>query len=233
MSQAREVLVVGVGSEEFGATAAVLERREFLVRHFASGDHAIELFAKTRFALVFVRYPLAGFDVYELLEAVRARNSLCRDTPLLLLAASAEDVEEAGLYVGRGANRVVRQDDESLLPIVSELLDVAPRRQARWNVRLESELDGELRETVLCESENISRTGVLVRTDRRYPLGTELHLELSLVGEDAPVKCVAEVVRHTVPGREPTGGLGMRFVRVEAGGRERLHRWLDAQGPAA
>lgn len=71
-------------------------------------------------------------------------------------------------------------------------------------------------------TENISTTGMLVRTDYPYRVGMQLPFELVSPSPGEPIRGVAEVVRSTQADRERCAGVGARFVSFEGSGRERL-----------
>ncbi len=72
--------------------------------------------------------------------------------------------------------------------------------------------------------ENVSRSGLFVRTDSPLPLKARVKLVFSIVKEDpdgetkiAPVSVKGEVVRHTEGGeKEISGpGMGIRFIDID------------------
>jgi DNA-binding response OmpR family regulator len=225
----RSVLVVGVDEELFAKVAPLLDRSEFDVDRFPRAGMALELVARVPFDVLLARHPLADIPVQEFLDAVRAADSPCRSAPLLLLVERG-DLDAAAAYVGRGANRVVAVEEspERLQGEVSALLTVAPRSAIRLMVRLQVEID-DGRQLALCQSENVSETGMLVRSSEVLPLGTQLELEFFLGEEPLPVRGTAEVVRHTTPGREEVRGMGLRFLSLHGNGAARLRRFLVGQ----
>jgi DNA-binding response OmpR family regulator len=211
----RNILVVGVDPQTYGKIAPVLERVEFEVDRFPSAASALELIERIPFMVLVVGFPLADIPVQELLDAVRRPGSPCRRSPLLLLTTPAE-AGHATTYVGRGANRVVSlaEPDERLQAEVTELLRVAPRSAVRTMLRIEVRV-GDDRTLLLCQTENISATGLLIRTERRFPLGTRVTFELALGDERHPIRGRAQVVRHTLLGRDPASGMGLRLMGFE------------------
>ena len=173
-----------------------------------------------------MRYPLADMEMEEFLQEVRFGQAPNRRTPLLLLTEAGR-VEEARSYIGKGANRVVplTVTAEALQSEVSSLLEVAPRLGMRVMASLEIHLD-EGKTLAVCQTENVSATGMLIRTLVGYPLGTRLDFEFNLPLETLPVKGEAEVVRHTLAGRESIKGVGVRFVSFEGDGQRRFEAYL-------
>lgn len=79
---------------------------------------------------------------------------------------------------------------------------------------------------ILCQTENFSGTGMLIKTERRYDVGTRLGFEFSL-GDDRPIHGVAEVVRHTLIGRDQVGGIGVRFLSFAGDSQRRFEAFLQ------
>lgn len=222
----RNILVVGVNPEEFGRVAPFLDRDGFDVDRFPGADGALDLLSAVAFEVVMVRFPLLDMPLEQFLGTVRSVGSPCRQSPLVLLAAEGAHAAEA--YIGHGANRVVRlEESEATIQLqVSSLLNVAPRKAARFITRLEVKMGG-AKDMMQCQTENISETGLLVTTDRRYDLGTKINLELNVEGDQRSIVAVAEVVRHTLVGRDQVSGLGMRFLSFAGDSQRRFQAFLQ------
>lgn len=222
----RSVLVVNVDQELYDKVSPLLNRTEFEVDRFPRARAALDLVARVGVDVLLVGYPLPDVPVQSFLDAIRAEGSPCRQSPLLLLAQEA-DLDEARRYVGRGANRVVAVEESParLQDEVSQLLAVAPRSSLRLMVRMIVNI-GEGAAMELAQSENLSETGMLVRTGEIYPLGSRLSFEFHLGGDHLPIRGEGEVTRHTTPGREMVRGIGIRFVSFERDGLVRLQRYL-------
>ncbi|MCP3962897.1 MAG: PilZ domain-containing protein [bacterium] len=227
MKKRRNVLVIGVSPAEFGRVAPFLARDAFDVDRFPSGTGALELTAHVAIEVLLVRYPLPDMDLGVFLQAVRQPESKCLKSPILLLAA-AEEAGEAEAYIGRGANRVLQLEDaeESLQEAVSALLAVAPRKHARFLARMEIKLGG-AKDMILCQTENLSASGMLIRTERRYDKGTRIDFEFSLPEDPRPITGVAEVVRHTMVGRDDVGGIGVCFLSFGGDSQRRFESYLQ------
>jgi CheY-like chemotaxis protein len=223
----KNVLAIGVTPREFEHVAPFLARGEFDVDRFPTGAGALELTNRVPIAVLLVRYPLPDLEVTEFLDEIRRPESPCRQSPVLLLAGR-ERLGEAEAYIGRGANRVVDidKDQPEIQGVVSSLLDVAPRKSARFLARLEIKLGG-AKDMILCQTENFSGTGMLIKTERRYDLGTKLGFEFTLEEDHRPVAGVAEVVRHTLIGRDQVGGIGVRFLEFEGDSQRRFDAFLQ------
>lgn len=224
----RNVLVVGVSPDEFERVAPFLERAAFDVDRFPSASGALELLAQVPFEVLIARYPLPDLTLDDFLQAVREDGSPCLHSPLLLLAT--EDTERANHYIGRGANRVVQLEasEAQIQSSVSALLSVAPRKAARFVTRLEVKVGG-AKDMIICQTENISASGMLIKTDRRYDRGTKINLEFTLGDDPRPIAGLAEVVRHTMIGRDQINGIGVRFLSFAGDSQRRFQTFLERQ----
>ena len=218
--------MIGVSAEDFGRVAPFLARDAFDVDRFPSGSGALELIAHVAIEVLLVRYPLPDMDLGVFLQAARQPDSQCHRSPILLLAESS-DSSEAETYIGRGANRVLQLEaaEEELQSTVSGLLEVAPRKDARFLARMEIKLGG-AKDMIHCQTENLSASGMLIRTERRYEKGTKIEFEFSLPDDPRPVVGVAETVRHTMVGRDQVGGIGVRFLSFGGDSQRRFEAYL-------
>ena len=229
--KSRNVLIIGVDSNTFSKIAPMLERAAVEVDRFPRGRPSLELLFAVAFDALLVGFPLPDMDLDEFLSEIRMRESLTRHTPVLVLTEEKLQQEAQQRFVGKGANRVVPVSigAERLQSVVSGLLEVAPRIGARMMASFEVQLE-EGTTLAMCQTENISNTGMLVRTQVGYPIGTRLSFEFPLPSDGRTVKGEAEVVRHTLLGREQIRGVGVRFLSFEGDGKRRFREYLDSLG---
>ena len=222
----RSVLLVNADAELFDKIAPLLNRHALEVDRFPRARAALDLVSQVPVDVLIVGYPLPDVRTQELLDVVRRPESPCRQSPLLLLAR-AEELEEAKHFIGRGANEVIAVEEsaERLQAAVSRLLAVAPRSSLRVMVRIVVNI-GEGAALEMSQMENLSETGMLVRTGEVYPLGSRLSFEFPLGGQSQPIRGEGEVVRATTAGREAVRGIGIRFISLERDGLQRLQRFL-------
>ena len=227
MTEKSSVLVVNLGTREFDKVAPLLDREEFEVDRFPRAAMALELIRQVTFDVLLVGYPLPDIGPRQFLSEIRDPESPCRTSPLLLVA-SAESLSSAREFIGYGANRVVGMDEtaERLQAEVTRLLEVAPRRDLRTMVRLEIRV-GDGQKLAMGQTENLSRSGMLVRAGEAWAVGAEVEFEFFLGDDPKPIHGRGTVVRHTTPGREQVSGMGIRFESFDKGGEKRLERFLD------
>lgn len=222
----RNILAIGVTRDEFQQIVPFLDRDTFEVDRFPSPGGAIELVSRVPFEMLLVRYPLPEMELHTFLDAVRADGSASLSSSLLLLSSNSH-AEQARRFIGRGANRTISLEDspDEIQATVSSVLNVAPRKAARFLARVEIKI-GDASDMILCQTENISATGMLIRTAKRYDLGTELEFEFSLPNDIRPVRGIAQIVRHTMIGRDDVGGIGLRFLSFSGDSQRRFESYL-------
>ena len=114
--------------------------------------------------------------------------------------------------------------DQLELALLALSLAVAPRKEARFLARLEIKLGG-AKDMILCQTENLSASGMLIKTERRYDKGTRIDFEFSLPDDARPIVGVAEVMRHTMVGRDKVGGIGVRFLSFGGDSQRRFEAY--------
>lgn len=226
----RNVLVVGVDQDTFDAVAPVLGREAFDVDRFPSAEGALELLALVPFDVILVGFPLDGMVNGDFLDRIRGRvgESACVRSAVVLLAES-QDLEKAEKLVGAGANRVLVRGREhgELQNAVAGLLGVAQRVSVRIMARVEVAV-ATGHTAVLCQTENVSQTGMLLRTDRQLALGSKVGFEFLPPGLADPIRGKAQVVRHASLGREGVMGVGLRFLEVSSADQRRLDAFVGS-----
>ena len=118
--------------------------------------------------------------------------------------------------------------ERTIQTVVANCLNVASRVAVRLVTRVEVEIDGQ-RTAVLCQTENMSSSGLLLSGGRQYETGTRVSFQFLLPGHERPCGGIAEVVRHTTRGREGLDGIGVRFVSFTGDSRERFDSYLTSQ----
>ena len=222
----RNTLAVALQSQVFEGVARVLRANQFHAEYEATATTALETTGLLAFDAILAGYPLPDMPMQAFLDAVRREDSPCRSAGLILLVGQ-DALEETQRFVGRGANRVLTVEEfMARLPhVLLRLLEVPPRVAVRRNLRLKVSLSPSSTH-VTCQSENISTTGMLVRTDRSYPIGTQLGFEMALPGDSSPVRGYAVVVRHTMADREPVSGFAVQFASFSGEDKVRFETLL-------
>jgi hypothetical protein len=220
----RSALIFGVDVAAFQSISSRLRRVGYISDWVGTSAEAIDLVTLLPFDAIVALFPLVDTTSRQFLGAVRRPDGPCRSAAVVLLARD-EHLDEANHLVGQGVNAVFPLADaaELLAAKLRSLVEVAPRFPLRVMSRLRGRMAGT---STLCQTENISATGMLMRGDQHLPVGGEVHFELTLPGDTKPLRGTGLVVRHTFERRERVSGLGIRFVTFEEDGQVRLQLYL-------
>jgi len=97
------------------------------------------------------------------------------------------------------------------------------RRAPRFNASLTVLLsEGEARYIV--QTENMSQTGVCLRSEKVFPVGTQLHLVFG-----RPPELPALIAEGTVRWSEGGKGVGVEFTSISPDDRLALQRFMNSQ----
>lgn len=230
----KRILIVAVEQQGFDRIDPLLHRSYFVVERVPRGASGAMLCSNVPFDLVVAGHPLPDMPLADFVKAVRKAGSACIQTPLLVLAERSRLAEVEGpLRQGPCVALPVEEPQRLVDELANHLLGVASRQSTRVLVRIEVQVS-EGKRLVMHQSENVSDGGMLLRTDRVYPLGTRMAFECLLPGDrGGPVRGEAEVVRHTLPELEKFTGVGMRFVSFKGDGQKRLAEFVAAQARAS
>lgn len=200
----------------------LLKSSSFEIHPAQDARAALVLTRNLKYDLILVGHPLPDLAIAEFLTAVHDSESSCADTPVLILA-EADRLSEVQRFAvgGRVRAAAASRTDRELARSVASLLGIAERVASRLMVQVSANL-GEGKVSRLCQTRNISETGMLLRTSRLLPVGARLGLELVLPGDPRPIHAEAEVVRHSRLEIERLPGIGVRFLRFDADGGARL-----------
>jgi uncharacterized protein (TIGR02266 family) len=222
----RRVLVVGLERSIYSKIEPILSRSPLSVDRVPKGESGIMLAARVKFDLLVVRYPLPDMATGSFINEVHTPGATNGATPILVMAEPSRLAEVRGLLPGGDKQAISIEEPARLLQeVASRLLKVAPRVDARIPVRIEVQISNPPA-LVMCQCENLSEGGLLVRSEKLYPVGTRLKLELTLPGDRMPIRAEAEIVRHTVPDVENVHGLGLKVRAYQGDGAARVRRFL-------
>jgi DNA-binding NarL/FixJ family response regulator len=223
------ILVVGVEPARFERIEPLLSRICFAVDRTEHGKVGLGLSARLAFDLVIVYHPLPDLTLEDFIAAIRGQDSPSAGSQLLVLTEDPR-LEEARRLARLGPSLVLSVNETRTLveEVASRLLGVAPRVATRLPVRLDVQLQEGLA-AVMGQSEDVSGTGMLVRADGSFPLGTKVVFQIQLPDDPTPVQGEAAVVHHTVVGNEKVLGVGLRFLAFKNNGLRRLRVFVARQ----
>lgn len=222
----RSLLLVGVDASHADTVETALEGTGIVAERLDDPNESLDLLRQLPFDVVIVGAPLAGVDLKQYLASMRNAISPSRHAAVLLLVSPGQTTT-FGELVGKGANRMIAASAPAaeLQDAVRGLLDVAPRVPLRVALRLEVTI-AKGRQKSLCQTENVSLTGMLVRTSQALPEGAEVRFELTLPRDTSPVRGMGRVVRQTDELREKVRGVALRLVDFENKDRQRYQAFV-------
>jgi CheY-like chemotaxis protein len=216
------VLLVGLGLDVVARLTGILEGARYEVTSVPDPSAALDLATTGQHHAVVAGYPLENVATQGFLSILRKPSSASRACAFVFIAP-AQLRSSAEAFVGWGANRVVTSEDapRALAGLLAGLIQVAPRFPVRATSRVEVS-HRSLTSRILCQTENISSTGMLLRIPKGYPPGTEMRFELQLRNDLPPIRGRGRVVRHTVERHERHTGIGVAFSELYDDGVIRL-----------
>jgi len=203
----KKVLIVGDFDTFRELDDNILSRDGLFVFTTSSGEQAVEIHKREKVDLIISDLDLPGMGGDDLCNYIRG-FSILKNVSTILLCENRRDDLERCIHCGANAviTRPIRADD--LNARVSQLLNISERENLRVVMRVAVEgKTGD--ETFYPVSENISASGMLIRTERVLAKGDIITCTFLLGLEQIVVK--GEVARVERRGQE--GYLyGVRFV---------------------
>ena len=217
----KRVLSVGVEDESLSAVSGHLEQAEYAVENAPTPRSASTMLVGVHFDLVILAHPQVGLDLQRFLAEIRHTTSESKGAKVLVLAANPGHAELQGLHERR--LEILSHDQALVGDLAAKVLAGDPRMRIAAMVRLKADLPygKSLR---ICQSENLSISGMLVRTNDTLPIDTKVFVDFKLPDGKDSVQTRARVVRLTGPGEIP--GIALEFQDLSEETRSRLHSFL-------
>ncbi|HAR98939.1 MAG TPA: hypothetical protein DCS11_08625 [Syntrophus sp. (in: bacteria)] len=191
--------------------------------------HRLEM---AHYRMLILTLPDPEMDLEDLLPLIRKEGAPSARCSLIVLAAPRH-LSEFRLLLGKGLNALVSLDDppETLEAAIARQVEVAPRVEVRVMVRLQARLVHDMA-TLLCQTANLSASGMFLELNRKIPVGSEFVFELAIPGAKDPVAGTGAIIRHANPEREGRDGMGAAFTAFRGGGEVVLKEYLQRRaGP--
>ncbi len=181
----------------------------------ADGLQAVSLLKTEKFDAVFLELDLTASDGIDLARQMR-RSGMNRRTPIVAISAGKRHGMMAAAF-SAGANFVLfkpidRGQLMSLAHMIKGPIEQERRRFRRVKVR---------RKVTMTSGEDVSNgttldlslNGMMVQSDRTFPVGTALNVAIELMPGSSPVSAKARVARAS-PGSRRLHGPGNRGRRA-------------------
>ena len=216
----KRVLSVGVDKDSLGGVSTELERWAYVVEAAPTPRSGLRLLREIPFDMVVLAHPQPDLDLRSFLKDLRWESSQSRKSKLLIVASDPAHAELEGLQ----ERRVEVVSDATVLgEVASQALTGNPRVQLNVIVKLAASLPYGTSQRI-CQSENLSVSGMLVRANDVLPLGTPTRVEFTLPGAKHSMRLDAKVVRLTGAGEIP--GIALSFEAVSERNQELLQDFV-------
>ena len=229
MAQKQRILAIVPQQKLFDKLAGLLGRDSFEVSRAANATGSLILATNVAYDLIIAEYPLPDLSIVDFLGILQAPTLPSADSPIVLITRQdhLEGVEKH--VVDNELVTVISQDStpQVLHSVLAQSLSgVAARKTSRLMVQIEAEIDAG-RMLRVCQTSNVSETGMLIHTSRLLPVDTEVGISFYLPGDPRPIDGRVKVVRHTDPTRESLAGMGVHFTQLETTSRDKLRDFVS------
>jgi DNA-binding response OmpR family regulator len=221
----KRVLLIGAPPGFADAVAPLLTRDGIVVDRLAASPAVVELVARASFHLVLIGLPAPTGFLNELLRSIRRPGGLCRNASVLLVGGEVGAPEVASANaIGANGRIDWPQPPDPLRERLAAALEIAPRKDVRVLAKIRVAMATRTKR-MACQSVNVSRSGILLRTEESIEIGTEAELEFALPGDTEPISVLARVVRHMEFGKEHARGIGFVFLEYRGTSLAKLDRF--------
>lgn len=216
---AKKILIVESGITVIPFEETLLLRRDHDVKRASNGKQVLEFFSKERFDLVIIDDRLPDVTIEDLVTKIRSEPN-GKDISILEMSADEQKTP-------RGVNTLLRKPIESseFNEVCRKLLQVESRRESRLLVYVQ--VQGFIQSNFfLCNSRNLSSSGILILTTKHLKMGDNVQLQVTLPREKEKVKAFARVVREAQEIDSRLNAYGLNFTEITEKDKERIRRFL-------
>ncbi len=212
----KRILIVESGLPSVPFEESVLLRREHEVARASSGAEALEKMRSQAYDLVIVDEALS--DMGGAAMAEQARKDGLTAVSIILLCH-----DQLGAAKTNGVNKIIAKpvNPSDFHEACSALLNVQSRRDARLLVYVQ--VQGFIQSGFfLCNSMNLSPSGILIITGRKLKKGDMVQLQITLPLEKEKARVLAKVVREAREIESKLNAYGLVFTEISEGDRQRI-----------
>jgi hypothetical protein len=225
------VLAAGLERMAFERLAPFLRRDALSVDWVATPEAGVSMAWKNEYDVILIDANPGDWPLERVVRDVRSEASSSRGASILVLA-QPDQVDAARALKSRGVNRVMLVSDppQIIREQMASLVQISPRAEVRLATNIETALGNTGRE-LFCQTENLSMTGMLVRTRHRPQLGSQVVFKIHVGDGNDPIMGRGELVRHATEDQGSHEGVGIRFLSFVADGADRLEEFLSRRAP--
>lgn len=182
---------------------------------------------RRRFDLLIAELPFPGLEPANFLRTLRSKQCASVASPVVFL--DREGYESTPHSIDPILSELVTTCTSltQTLKVVTDTLKLSDRSAVHLFAETEMIVDS-VRIQRVCQTENVSPTGMLLRTNLRLPLGSVVPFSLRLPEDVDPIHGRGEVVRYADAATESVSGMAVRFFGLDGDGDARLGRFLQA-----
>ena len=222
----RRIIAIGIERAVFERLAPVLRRDQFDVDWIPTLEAALILVTEQPFDILILNAAPFGEPLENVLGKIRSHESASSGAVVMVLG-KPDGLDRARALKGRGVNQVMLASDppEMIRERIANLLEVAPRAKLHLPIKLEATV-GKKDKKLFCQTENLSSSGMLVRTRHQPELGSTVAFSIQLSENAGTIFGHGEMVRHSAPEVGGIDGVGIRFLSISGNGAQRLENHL-------
>lgn len=227
--QEPKILAAGLERRAFERIAPELRRDALTVDWVATPEAGVALAVKNCYDVIIMDAEPCDWPLTKVVSEFRSPNSPSCDAAIMVLS-EPDQVDAARALKSRGVNRVMLISDppDMIREQMFGLLKVAPRTSVRLATNLETAL-GDAGSELFCQTENLSATGMFIRTRHRPPLGSKVVFKIHLENDGGIIYGRGEMVRHSAPDQEGIDGVAVRFLSFARDGAIKLQDYLEGR----
>jgi CheY-like chemotaxis protein/Tfp pilus assembly protein PilZ len=219
----KRILVVEGGMPVIPFDQSLLLRKEHEVSRASTGAEALEKVAAFQPNLIVLDDRLMDMEVSQVIRGIRELPQ-GRHASILLLGG------EFGAKAPEGVNHalpkpVIGQDFNEAC---RRLLSIEARKEARLLVYVQ--VQGYLQSSLfLCNSLNLSASGILILTARKLRMGDTVQLQITLPREKEKVRVSGRIVREAGEVESRLNAYGVSFQDVSPEDRDRIRTFVEEE----
>ena len=226
---ALNVLVICKDPAVLTRLTSVLPAPDYAMSTASDTDQARGMTEDTAFGMILIEFPGAAMPVPDFLKTIRWSGSPCRQA-LIIVLTNDEHLEEAEELLEAGVSRVIsaRSNEARLKAVFDEVGSADFRFSVHAFVRIPGKELG-LTGTVMTQTNDVSKSGMLVRLTKEVTMGSRFSFSLTPPGMPKPLEGTAEVVRVITSFGDRVTGFASTFVSFERDGQNLLNNFLATQ----
>lgn len=224
----RRILVIDSANIFIQYVELVVSRYGYGTKGVSSAGEALEVLAQERVDLVIAQESLPDMTWSDFCRRA-GTDSDCAGVPVVVLSSDPASFDLQGCEGITVAG--VRTRPISMRDLIAVIQKYLPYKNKRRQIRAPLAMKAMIRkgdEFVPCQVLNLSEGGVFIMKKAPLPMGTDVHLLLSLQEVETPLELTGKVVYvvEKARGKHPPG-MGIQFNELKPGTREKLHQHLD------